>query len=108
MENNTKRYWRGIEELTNNSEFVKYAHREFGDAPIADEKTEALIDGTNTVRRDFLKVLGFGVSAVALAACEAPIKKAIPYLNKPEDGSKCINAIGTGVASSSFRIIHSK
>jgi MoCo/4Fe-4S cofactor protein with predicted Tat translocation signal len=85
MENNTKRYWRGIEELTNNSEFVKYAHREFGDAPIAGENEEALIDGTNTVRRDFLKVLGFGVSAVALAACEAPIKKAIPYLNKPED-----------------------
>jgi molybdopterin-containing oxidoreductase family iron-sulfur binding subunit len=85
MENNTKRYWRGIEELTNNAEFVKYAHREFGDAPTANEKGEALIDGTNTVRRDFLKVLGFGVSAVALAACEAPVKKAIPYLNKPED-----------------------
>ena len=83
MENNTKRYWRGIEELTNSSEFVKHAHREFGDAPTADDKSEALIDGTNTVRRDFLKVLGFGVSAVALAACEAPIKKAIPYLNKP-------------------------
>ncbi|MES2520982.1 MAG: TAT-variant-translocated molybdopterin oxidoreductase [Bacteroidota bacterium] len=85
MENNKKRYWRGIEELTNSSEFVKHAHREFGDAPTADDKGEALIDGTNTVRRDFLKVLGFGVSAVALAACEAPIKKAIPYLNKPED-----------------------
>ena len=85
MENNTKRYWRGIEELTNSPEFVKHAHREFGDAPIANEKVEALIDGTNTVRRDFLKVLGFGVSAVALAACEAPIKKSIPYLNKPED-----------------------
>jgi len=85
MENNTKRYWRGIEELTNSSEFVKNAHREFGDAPTADDKGELIIDGTNTVRRDFLKVLGFGVSAVALAACEAPIKKAIPYLNKPED-----------------------
>ena len=85
MENNTKRYWRGIEELTNNSEFVKHAHREFGDAPTADDKGESIIDGTNTVRRDFLKVLGFGVSAVALAACEAPIKKAIPYLNKPLD-----------------------
>ena len=85
MENNIKRYWRGIEELTNSSEFVKHAHREFGDAPTADDKGESIIDGTNTVRRDFLKVLGFGVSAVALAACEAPIKKAIPYLNKPLD-----------------------
>ncbi len=85
MENNTKRYWRGLEELTNEAEFVKYAHREFGDAPTTDEKGEAIIDGTNTNRRDFLKVLGFGVSAVTLAACEAPVKKTIPYLNKPED-----------------------
>ena len=36
-------------------------------------------------RRDFLKMMGFGVSAVALAACEAPIRKAIPYVNKPVD-----------------------
>lgn len=85
MENNTKRYWRGLEELTNEAEFVKYAHREFGDAPTTDEKGEDIIDGTNTNRRDFLKVLGFGVSAVTLAACEAPVKKTIPYLNKPED-----------------------
>ena len=44
-----------------------------------------ITDGSSTHRRDFLKMLGFGVSAVALAACESPVKKAIPYLNKPED-----------------------
>lgn len=85
MENTTKRYWRGIEELTNDAEFVKYADREFGDAPSADEKGGAIFDGTGSHRRDFLKVLGFGMSAVALAACEAPVKKTIPYLNKPEE-----------------------
>jgi molybdopterin-containing oxidoreductase family iron-sulfur binding subunit len=85
MENTTKRYWRGIEELTNDAEFVKYADREFGDAPSADEKEGAIFDGTGSHRRDFLKVLGFGMSAVALAACEAPVKNTIPYLNKPED-----------------------
>ncbi len=85
MENTTKRYWRGIEELKNDAEFVKYADREFGDAPSADEKEGAIFDGTGSHRRDFLKVLGFGVSAVALAACEAPVKNTIPYLNKPED-----------------------
>ena len=30
-------------------------------------------------------MLGFSVAAVSLAACEAPVNKAIPYLNKPED-----------------------
>lgn len=85
MENTTKRYWRGIEELKNDAEFVKYADREFGDAPSADEKEGAIFDGTGSHRRDFLKVLGFGMSAVALAACEAPVKNTIPYLNKPED-----------------------
>jgi MoCo/4Fe-4S cofactor protein with predicted Tat translocation signal len=86
MENTTKRYWRGIEELTNDAEFVKNSHKEFGDMPSQNEiQTGNITDGIGTQRRDFLKVLGFGVSAVALAACEAPVKKAIPYLNKPED-----------------------
>ena len=37
-------------------------------------------------RRDFLKMLGFGVSAAAVAAaCEIPIRKSIPYVVKPEE-----------------------
>ena len=30
-------------------------------------------------------MMGFGLSAATLASCEAPIKKAIPYVNKPVD-----------------------
>lgn len=37
-----------------------------------------------TNRRDFLKLLGFGVGAATLASCEAPIKKAIPYTIRPD------------------------
>jgi MoCo/4Fe-4S cofactor protein with predicted Tat translocation signal len=86
MENTTKRYWRGLEELTNEAEFVKNSHKEFGDKPdLNDSPSSNITDGSGTHRRDFLKMLGFGVSAVALAACESPVKKAIPYLNKPED-----------------------
>jgi MoCo/4Fe-4S cofactor protein with predicted Tat translocation signal len=86
MENTTKRYWRGLEELTNEAEFVKNSHKEFGDMPsLNDKATGNITDDSGTHRRDFLKMLGFGVSAVALAACESPVKKAIPYLNKPED-----------------------
>lgn len=86
MENTTKRYWRGLEELTNDADFVKNSHKEFGDMPSLNETSNGNItDGSGTHRRDFLKMLGFGVSAVALAACETPVRKAIPYLNKPED-----------------------
>jgi len=86
MEENKKVYWKGIEELTNEPEFVKYADKEFPDhLPINDsygENPDANQDGPT--RRDFLKVMGFSVAAVSLAACEAPIKKAVPWLNKPE------------------------
>ena len=83
MENTNKRYWRGLEELRNDEKFVKDAKSEFADAP-TETQYESLVDGVGTHRRDFLKVLGFGMAAVSLAACETPVKKAIPYINKPE------------------------
>src|SRR6218665_2479121 len=75
MENTKKRYWKGIEELKNDINVVKNSEKEFN----LDD-----IDG-GTHSRDFLKMLGFGVAAVSLAACDAPVRKTIPYLNKPED-----------------------
>lgn len=81
MKNNTKQYWKGLEELTKNPEFEKYADKEFAEHLPINEESEG--DGTN--RRDFLKMMGFGIAAASLAACEAPIRKAIPYLNKPVD-----------------------
>jgi MoCo/4Fe-4S cofactor protein with predicted Tat translocation signal len=83
MENTNKRYWRGLEELRNDEKFVKDASSEFAGAP-TETQYESLVDGAGTHRRDFLKVLGFGMAAVSLAACETPVKKAIPYINKPE------------------------
>lgn len=75
---NQKVYWRGYEELTNDVEFVKNSEHEFN-LP-ADSENSGSPD-----RRDFLKALGFSVAAVSLAACEAPVKHAIPFLNKPEE-----------------------
>src|SRR5690349_5215078 len=77
MEESKKIYWKGIEQLANNSEFVKHAHQEFAQPGPEEDLGHS--------RRDFLKMMGFGMSAVALAACEAPIRKAIPYVNKPVD-----------------------
>jgi len=74
----TKKYWKGLEQLQNKAEFQKYANKEFPEyLPISGE------DGGEPSRRDFLKLMGFGIAAVSLAACETPVKKAIPYVKKP-------------------------
>ncbi|MFN4147561.1 MAG: TAT-variant-translocated molybdopterin oxidoreductase [Runella sp.] len=87
MENPTKRYWKGLEELRNDEIFVKNAHNEFGSFESEQSsQTNDLTNGIGTAdRRDFLKVLGFGMAAVSLAACDAPVKNAVPYINKPID-----------------------
>src|ERR1700712_2738479 len=84
MKDNNKQYWKGIEELSNDPTFLKNAHNEFPDfLPL--KETHSNGEEAGPGRRDFLKLLGFGVAAVSLAACDAPIKKVIPYVNKPED-----------------------
>ncbi|MBX7125666.1 MAG: TAT-variant-translocated molybdopterin oxidoreductase, partial [Cyclobacteriaceae bacterium] len=77
MSENKKVYWKGLEQLKNDPAFVKNAHGEF--TPPAEEMD------LGHSRRDFLKMMGFSVAAVSLAACEAPIRKALPYVNKPVD-----------------------
>jgi molybdopterin-containing oxidoreductase family iron-sulfur binding subunit len=76
MKDSKKVYWKGIEQLKNSTEFVKHANNEFAPAP-EEEPGHS--------RRDFLKMMGFGVAAASLAACEAPIRNAIPYVQKPVD-----------------------
>jgi MoCo/4Fe-4S cofactor protein with predicted Tat translocation signal len=86
MKDNNKKYWKGIEELSNDPEFLKNANNEFPDfLPLKETQADGGEVESGTDRRDFLKLLGFGVAAASLAACEAPIKRAIPYLNKPEE-----------------------
>ncbi|NDK54583.1 TAT-variant-translocated molybdopterin oxidoreductase [Pontibacter fetidus] len=80
------KYWKGIEELDNTPEFAKHAHNEFPEfLPIGEGSGQESSATGKTHRRDFLKLLGFSVAAVSLASCEAPVRKAIPYLNKPVD-----------------------
>ncbi|MCS7005442.1 MAG: TAT-variant-translocated molybdopterin oxidoreductase [Cytophagales bacterium] len=83
---NKKTYWKGIEQLTNRPEFIQRAEKEFAEhLPIKDAYGDNTQGFGEANRRDFLKLMGFSLTAVSLAACEAPVKKAIPYLNKPED-----------------------
>ncbi|MFZ9045007.1 MAG: TAT-variant-translocated molybdopterin oxidoreductase [Cyclobacteriaceae bacterium] len=71
-----KKYWKGLEQLNKTPEFERHVNKEF-----AEELP--LHDTEEPTRRDFLKMMGFGVAAVSLAACETPVKKAIPYVKKP-------------------------
>jgi len=80
---NKKTYWQGIEQLAKDPEYVKYAEKEFAQKlPVNGQNEES--EGESS-RRDFLKMMGFSIAAASLAACEAPVRKAIPYLNKPVD-----------------------
>ncbi len=73
-----KIYWKGIGQLTNRTEFVKNGQDEFGPDPGPEEDL-------GHSRRDFLKMMGFGVAAASLAACEAPVRNAIPFVHGPDD-----------------------
>ncbi len=81
-----KKYWVGLEELHGTPGFQEASKNEF--APDSVSVDEFLGEGnlgeSSTNRRDFLKFLGFGVTAATIAACETPVIKSIPYVNKPE------------------------
>jgi len=77
MSNKKKIYWKGLPELKNDVAFVKNADKEFVDMGAQEDPGHS--------RRDFLKMMGFSVAAASLAACEAPVRKAIPYIVKPVD-----------------------
>lgn len=81
-----KNYWKGIEEKEQLEGFRQIAVKEFRDElPVLSSITEPISTGKSN-RRDFLKMLGFSVTAAAVAAsCEMPVRKSIPYVWRPED-----------------------
>ncbi len=86
-----KKHWQSFGELNNSEAFNKEVQNEFKEElPFVEdestlEKGESFLQA-KAPRRDFLKYVGFSTAAAAVAAsCEMPIKKAIPFANKPED-----------------------
>ena len=82
----TKRYWQDLSELDPAAATAPVNAHEFNEPmPLDQVLADGSITGSTTSRRDFLKFLGFSVGAATLAACEAPVIKSIPYVNKPEE-----------------------
>ncbi|HLK29949.1 MAG TPA: TAT-variant-translocated molybdopterin oxidoreductase [Puia sp.] len=81
-----KKYWQSFGERTNSEAFQQSSENEFKEELSLDGLDgKGMLDAKHP-RRDFLKYLGFSTAAAALAAsCETPVKKVIPYVNKPED-----------------------
>lgn len=81
-----KKYWQSFGELNQSEAYNKEVKDEFKEElPFVADESKSFME-TAAPRRDFLKYLGFSTAAAAVAAsCEMPVKKAIPFANKPED-----------------------
>jgi molybdopterin-containing oxidoreductase family iron-sulfur binding subunit len=82
-----KKYWQNFSEYNESEQHRKLAADEFREElPTVGNGAEKELDNSGATRRDFLKYLGFSTAAAALAAsCETPVRKAIPFVNKPEN-----------------------
>lgn len=83
---NTTKYWKGLAHLNNTPGVAEKNQKEFAEyIPVEEFVSDKTTLEANTSRRDFLKFLGFSTVAATLAACEAPVTKAVPYVNRPDE-----------------------
>jgi molybdopterin-containing oxidoreductase family iron-sulfur binding subunit len=81
-----KKYWQNFAELNKSDANKKALKDEFREELPFEELGNENIFNAKTPRRDFLKYVGFSTAAAAIAAsCEMPVRKAIPFLHKPDD-----------------------
>ena len=81
-----KKYWQSFKDLNTNELNQDREENEFSEELPFETADSKGLTNSPASRRDFLKYLGFSTAAaVAAASCETPIRKAIPYLNKPQD-----------------------
>ncbi|HEX6333607.1 MAG TPA: TAT-variant-translocated molybdopterin oxidoreductase [Flavisolibacter sp.] len=80
------KFWQSFAELHDKERVQKTAQNEFQeDLPFGELDGKGVLDA-KTPRRDFLKYLGFSTAAATLAAsCKTPVRKAIPFVNRPEN-----------------------
>ena len=91
--------WIGEKDLNHDPAFIKQAQSGEGRSSLVEAIGEdnALAEKEGG-RRDFLKFLGFGLGAATMAAsCDIPVKRAMPYVVKPDD---IVPGVATYYASS--------
>ncbi|MEL7221540.1 MAG: TAT-variant-translocated molybdopterin oxidoreductase, partial [Bacteroidota bacterium] len=84
MKKQNRKIWIGTDQLNNNPELAQAAKSEFVELPVVGSSTGKHETRLESSRRDFLKYLGFGIGAATMAACDIPVRKAIPYVVKPD------------------------
>jgi molybdopterin-containing oxidoreductase family iron-sulfur binding subunit len=82
-----EKLWKSIEEKNNpQRNSVSHANRKKSNGDSLEEILDKKTLQTESSRRDFLKLFGFTIASAAVAAsCEQPVRKAIPYLIRPEE-----------------------
>jgi MoCo/4Fe-4S cofactor protein with predicted Tat translocation signal len=89
--------WIGVEQLNNDPVLNELSQQEFAQEPDAPAVSEKSLEW-GASRRDFLKYLGFSLGAATVAAsCDIPVRRAIPYVIKPDT---IVPGIATYYASS--------
>ncbi len=77
--------WVGLSQLNDKSEFDAHSVPEMPASSLAEQVEAADQIDMKSNRRDFLKMMGFGLGAATVAAaCEVPRKYAVPYVIKPD------------------------
>jgi MoCo/4Fe-4S cofactor protein with predicted Tat translocation signal len=80
-----KKYWQSFAELNDKEGFQKQNKDEFAEElPFEELEGKGILDA-KTPRRDFLKYVGFSTAAATLASCKVPVRKAVPWVNRPEN-----------------------
>ena len=98
MKNQQNEVWVGVQDKNNDPDLLESLNQEFSELPIVDSLSDDKSLDLSANRRDFLKYLGFGLGAATLAAgCEMPVRRAIPYVTKPDD---IVPGVATYYASS--------
>jgi len=98
MDKKNQDIWVGMAHKNNDPALIEAAGKEFVELPIIEALGDEKIAEVETNRRDFLKYLGFGLGAATVAAsCDVPVKRAIPYVTKPDE---IVPGVATYYASS--------
>lgn len=92
------KYWQSLDQREETPAFKEQSAKEFVEEIPVFDYVEDATNVESTGRRDFLKMMGVGVSAATLAsACKIPVKKAVPYVFNLDQSSR-IPELMPGVA----------